>query len=195
MKLFFVTADHFRQLWVRLRYPKIFLLAFLFVVVYLVITRSGFAEVRAFVPQMGYFGTFIAGMLYTYAFTSAPATGILFLAGETQHFVIGALIGGLGAIIGDLLIFKFIRLGFDDEIERLRQSRFVEITSNGMPAWLKKYLVPILGCVIIASPLPDEIGVSMLAFSTMSTRIFLLLSYILNTLGIGVILYLGAIAG
>lgn len=143
---------------------------------------------------MGYFGTFISGMLYTYGFTSAPATGVLFLAGKTQNVLIAALIGGLGAIIGDLLIFKFIRLSFEDEIERLRQSRFVEITSNGMPAWLKKYLVPFLGCIIIASPLPDELGVSMLAFSTMSTRVFIFLSYLLNTAGIAVVLYLGSIA-
>ena len=58
-------------------------------------------------------------------------------------------------------------------------------------ALLKKYFVPVLAGFIIASPLPDEIGVIMLAGLTkIKIGILVVLSLILNTLGILVLLWL-----
>ena len=45
---------------------------------------------------------------------------------------------------------------------------------------------------IIASPLPDEIGVTMIAASkSISAKVFSVISYVLNTAGIFVILMIG----
>ncbi len=49
------------------------------------------------------------------------------------------------------------------------------------------WFIPIIGAVIIASPLPDEIGVSILGISKMKNWKFLLLSFFLNTVGIFII--------
>lgn len=61
------------------------------------------------------------------------------------------------------------------------------------PNPLKKYLIVILAGFIIASPLPDEIGVSLLASSgIISMKKFSVISYVLNTLGIFAILFIGS---
>lgn len=48
-----------------------------------------------------------------------------------------------------------------------------------------------LGALIIASPLPDELGISLLGFSKMKTVWFVPVSYVFN--GIGILL-IGAVA-
>ncbi len=92
-----------------------------------------------------------------------------------------------------LIIFKFIRYSFADEIEKLSKEKAIKHFNNKIPNLLKKYFIPILACFIIASPLPDEIGVSLLAASqSISTNFFSILSYVLNTAGIFVILLIGS---
>ena len=45
-------------------------------------------------------------------------------------------------------------------------------------------MLPVIGAIIIASPLPDELGVSLMGMSQMKASRFILLSYILNSIGI-----------
>ena len=46
------------------------------------------------------------------------------------------------------------------------------------------WMLPIIGAIIIASPFPDELGVSLIGLSKLSTGKFILLSYVLNSIGI-----------
>ena len=41
-----------------------------------------------------------------------------------------------------------------------------------------------IGAIIIASPFPDEIGVSLMGISKMKTYQFILISFLLNAIGI-----------
>ncbi|PIU22301.1 MAG: hypothetical protein COT14_01790, partial [Candidatus Diapherotrites archaeon CG08_land_8_20_14_0_20_30_16] len=57
-----------------------------------------------------------------------------------------------------------------------------------------KYLMLGFAGLIIASPLPDELGITILAMSrNISEFSFVLISYVLNTFGIFVILGIGLI--
>ena len=141
---------------------------------------------------MGYFGTFLAGILFAYGFTAAPATTILLILAKEQNIFLAGFIGGFGALIGDLIIFNFIRYSLADEIKRLSKERIVLYVNHKTPNLFKKYLIPVIAGFVIASPLPDEIGVSLLAASrTISIKIFSVISYLLNTVGIFVILFIG----
>ena len=131
-------------------------------------------------------------MLYAYGFTAAPATSAILIASKNQSVEIAAIIGGLGALVGDLFIFKLIRVSLKDEIEKLCKEKIIVRTKEKLPLFFKKYFLPIVACIIIASPLPDEIGVSLLSGATkISTKTFSFISYILNTIGILVILIIG----
>jgi uncharacterized membrane protein YdjX (TVP38/TMEM64 family) len=176
----------------RLRYPKFILLALTFLLAYLIFSSGDFLPLREALSGIGYLGSFLCGIGYSYGFTAAPATAILLLISKSQNIFLASVLGGLGSLIADLFIFKVIRHSLRDEIERLSSSSSMTKIRNRMPASLKKYLVPSLAVFIIASPLPDEVGVTMFAACTnIRTKTFSLISFVLNTLGIFVVLSIG----
>jgi len=59
--------------------------------------------------EMRFMGSFIAGILFVSVFTVAPATIALGEIAQSNSVIAVALIGGLGALIGDLLIFRFVK--------------------------------------------------------------------------------------
>ena len=108
---------------------------------------------------------------------------------------IAALVGGFGALIADLGIFSFIRLSFMDEFRLLERSSLIKHIMSGVrmifPKKLRSFLVYIFVAIIIASPLPDELGVALLAgFTKFHPYSFMVLSYIGNTLGIFILLWI-----
>ena len=174
------------------KYPKFLLLIITFIIAYLIFHGRNYQPMNELVISLGYFGTFLTGMLFAYGFTAAPATSIFLILSQHQNIYLACLIGGLGALISDLLIFKFIRVSFNDEIEKLSNEKIVLHLNNHTPSIFKRLFLPVLAGFIIASPLPDEIGVSLAAtIRTISTRLFSVMSYVLNTAGILIILIIG----
>lgn len=174
------------------KYPKFLLLFITFIIAYLLFNSRDYGPFQDFIVGLGYSGTFVAGILFAYGFTSAPATAIFLILAEHQNIYLASFIGGLGALIGDLFIFSLIRSSFADEIKKLTRERIVHYFSNKLPGIIKKYTLPVAAGFIIASPLPDEIGVSLLAASTVvSTKAFMMISYLLNTVGIFAIYLVG----
>ncbi|PIN77882.1 hypothetical protein COV15_01145 [Candidatus Woesearchaeota archaeon CG10_big_fil_rev_8_21_14_0_10_34_12] len=66
-----------------------------------------------------------------------------------------------------MLLFSFIRFSFENEFLSLRKTKFFKEISELVEATfgskLKFYLLYFLAGVVIASPLPDEFGVIMIA--------------------------------
>ena len=174
------------------KYPKFLLLFITFIIAYLLFYSKDYGPFQDFIVGLGYAGTFVAGILFAYGFTAAPATAIFLILAQHQNIYLASAIGGIGALIGDLFIFSFIRQSFADEIGKLSRERIMHYFSNRMPGMIKKYTLPVIAGFIIASPLPDEIGVTMLAASkVISTKIFSIMSYLLNTAGILAIYFIG----
>ena len=176
-----------------IKYPKFLLLFMTFLIAYILFYERTYQPFHDAVISLGYFGTFLTGALFAYGFTAAPATAILLILAKEQNILLASFIGGFGALIGDLIIFNFIRYSFADEIKRLSKEKVVSYINHRTPNIFKKYLLPVVAGFIIASPLPDEIGVSLLAVSkNISMKIFSVISYVLNTAGIFVILMIGS---
>ncbi|MBS3096182.1 hypothetical protein J4480_01970 [Candidatus Woesearchaeota archaeon] len=176
------------------KYPKFLLLFITFLIAYLMFYGKDYAPFRDFIAGLGYSGTFVAGIMFAYGFTAAPATAVFLILAQHQNIYLASLIGGLGALISDLFIFSFIRLSFVNEIRKLSKEKIVRYFNGRLPGRLKEYLLPVVAGFIIASPLPDEIGVAMLAASkVISTKIFSVVSYALNTIGIFAVLFIGKI--
>lgn len=102
-----------------------------------------------------------------------------------------ALVGGVGSMLADLILFKFARLIFFGSFSpltlNLRFSKFVKGLHRNSAFNL---IAPILGGLIIASPLPDEIGVAILGLTKLPTFSVALLTYLLNTIGIFILAYI-----
>ncbi len=181
-----------RMMRLKIRYPKLMLLLLTFVAAYFLFKGREFPAFHGALLSLGYFGTFLAGFLFTYGFTAAPAIAVLLILAKGQNIVLSGIIGGAGALLGDWIIFNFIRSSFSSEFRKLSRERVIRYATGKVPRILKRYLIPVLAGFIIASPLPDELGVFLLASSrNISPRIFSVISYIFNTFGIFIILLVG----
>jgi hypothetical protein len=142
--------------------------------------------------ELGYLGIFISGILYVFSFTAPIATALILIFSANKNIILLGLIAGIGSLIGDILIFHFIRISFVDEINELTNHKFLIFTLKKIPKRYQKYLAYALGAFFIATPLPDEIGVTILASSKeVKLSNFGIVSYILNTGGIFLIILLG----
>lgn len=157
------------------------------------IYKNGWAHTfTGYFADFKIFAIFISGMFFTSIFTTAPSIALLTdLSGSVPLWQL-SLFGGLGAMIGDLIIFKFVRDRFSEDLNFLladQTKRFRKIFKTK----LFEFFLPFIGALIIASPLPDELGVTILGFSKINKKFFLMLSFVFNGLGILFIGYLAQI--
>ena len=156
------------------------------VVVALVLAESDILiNVLASSQKMEWLGSFLAGMFFTSLLTTAPATVTLGEIAQNNSLWLTALFGALGAVVGDLVIFRFVRDRFGEHLQELLQHR---TSGRRFRALFKlkimRWLTFLAGGLIIASPLPDELGISLLGFSKTKTLLFLPLSFVCNFIGI-----------
>src|SRR3989344_9213962 len=149
-----------------LTYPKLTILVTTYAVVLFMFNENINVHIHYALAPLGYLGIFITGILYTYGFTSAIATAALLILAGDQNIFVAAIIGGIGAVIGDLAIFKFIKHSVDDEFRNLTKEKAISYIISHIPKKLKKHLAIVIGCLVLSSPLPDEVGVSLLASYT-----------------------------
>lgn len=131
--------------------------------------------------------SFVAGMFFTSMLTTAPAIAVLGeLTQEGNLFVVAAL-GAAGAVVGDYILFAFVRDRISEDV-----AHFLSRSTLGRlhaifrrPTF--KWVLPFVGGLIIASPLPDELGLALLGAAKLPTRYFVPLSFAFNAAGIIVI--------
>jgi len=130
-------------------------------------------------------GSFIAGMFFTSIFTTAPAMATLGEIARANSVALTALFGGMGAVVGDLIIFRFVHDRLSGHmIDLVRHQGAKKRIKALFKLRLFRWLTVLAGAFIIASPLPDELGISLLGFSKMKTLRFIPLSFVLNSSGI-----------
>jgi hypothetical protein len=139
----------------------------------------------------GVLAPFLAGFFFTSVFTTAPAIVALAELARLQPIFAVAALGAAGAIIADYILFRFVRDSVAEDIEYIFQNKrfkFLQLFKNKTLRWV----IPFMGALIIASPLPDELGVAMLGISKTKKKVFLAISYFANFIGI---LAIGGVAG
>src|SRR3989344_8997454 len=76
----------------------------------LVLAKTGVLnDLLAAAREWRFAGSFVAGMFFVSLFTAAPASVVLFDIALTTPAWEVALFGGLGALAGDRVTFRFIR--------------------------------------------------------------------------------------
>ncbi len=162
------------------------MVVFFSVVVAIILSRIElFHYLLLHLGSFGYLGAFIAGMFFVSTFTVATSALILLILAETLSPLEIGLIAGLGAVVGDMLIFRLVKDNLTNEIEDIynhvdKKKHFKKLFHSKYFNWM----LPVLGSIIIASPLPDELGVSLMGISKINPVKFIFLSYILNSIGI-----------
>ena len=157
---------------------------------------AGTPAVHAFIAdvgQWGYFGAFVTGIFFVSTFTVAPAVVVLFSFARVLPLFPLALVAGLGAMVGDFLLFSFVRDRLSAEwsplFSRIAETPLGRLFASPFFAWF----TPVLGALIIASPLPDELGVGLLGLNGLKSWKMLLITFVLNTAGILLIVFVAAL--
>lgn len=176
-----------------IKYPKITLFILTILIALVVFYEAEtYLPLHNFLISLGYLGTLITGFFYSYGYTATTATALLLVLGSEQNIYITALIGGVGALISDLIIFYFIRHSFNDELNRLKEKNIIKnITTKikNTSSFLYKYFIYFIASLLIASPLPTEIGISLLSNNkNITPKKFIFIAYIMHTIGIFIIL-------
>lgn len=128
-------------------------------------------------------GSFFAGFLFTSVFSAAPAAVLLGELAQANSVWLVALTGALGAVAGDYIIFRFVRDRLTLDMLSLLQQRKRRLKKIlRLPS--ARWVLAIVGFLVVASPLPDELGIALLGFAKTKHRIFFLISFIANFLGI-----------
>lgn len=168
----------------RWKYKNTFLLVASLLLLFFIADSVFFKNFIALTAKLGYFGAFIAGFFFVSTFTIAPAGIVLFHMAEKLDPFTMSLVGGLGGLLGDYIIFHFFRDHLVDELKpiymMLGGSHLTRLLSTPYFAWF----APFLGAIIIASPIPDELGISLMGIAKLRNWQFICISYVMNTAGI-----------
>lgn len=170
--------------WRRWKFKNSFLLLVSLVVFFWLAKTPLVDRIIREIGSLGYLGAFITGIFFVSTFTVAPAAVILFHLADTLHPIEVAILAGLGAMVGDYVIFRFMKDKVFEEllplIRKLHTPKLKLLFKSPYFAWI----LPVVGAFIIASPLPDEAGVTMLGLSKIKKWQFFLLAFVLNAVGI-----------
>jgi hypothetical protein len=147
--------------------------------------RSGaMSSILSTFSEFKILSSFVAGIFFTSIFTIAPASVAL---GEISHGlnpITLSLWGAFGALLGDLVIFFIIRDVFaEDLLGALKASKFKKVLSHFHFGFLR-WAAPLLGALAIASPLPDEIGLTLMGAVHMKTRYLIPIAFAMNFVGV-----------
>lgn len=131
--------------------------------------------------------SFVAGLFFTSVLTTIPAlVAVVEIATYVPAWEV-AFFGGVGAVCGDVLVFRFVRSGLVERIMRAaihpRVRTVGKVIASG-PLW---WVAPVFGAILIASPLPDELGLFMMGISHIRAVQFIPLVFVANMAGIFII--------
>jgi len=165
------------------------------IIVTIVIVKTGFAdELLQKVQYYPILVSFFAGIFFTSIFTlSASAVVLINIAQGTDPLMV-AFVGACGALIGDLALFAIVKNKITKNVDT-----FIQKASHGHPLKIfrlefLKWLNPILGAIIIASPLPDELGLALLGFSNLRPQTLAAILFFMNGIGIYILLSLAQVS-
>lgn len=144
-------------------------------------------------PLLTYIWSVIVGIFFTSILTIAPAS-VAFAELAPHGTIWGiAACGALGAMVGDILILSFLKDHVAADVQHYvsfpRKQRFKRIFKHRFTRWVLAFV----GALIIASPLPDELGLAMMGLSRVSLAVLGPVSFVMNFIGVYGIVWLALI--
>lgn len=174
-------------MWKSWKYKNLTILISSFI---LSVALGSFLPFKTFILTLGLTAAFIAGIIFISTFTAPIAAVTLLVLAPHYPLPLLWIIAGSGAIISDFLFFNYIKDGIADEIEPIYEG----LAGNHFHRILKtrhfRWLFPVVGALIIFSPLPKAPGINLLGIPRLTRKQFVALSAGVNIFGIAFILLL-----
>jgi len=169
----------------KLFFHDVLILAASIILAVLLVKTGALSQLLISAGHGQYLGSFVAGLFFTSVFTTAPAIVALGQIAALHTVILTAFFGAIGAMLGDILIFRFIRDRFSehllDVVSHNTAAKRVGAIFHRRSFRLFSFF---LGGMIIASPLPDELGIGLLGMTHLKMRRFVPLSFVCNFIGI-----------
>jgi hypothetical protein len=147
--------------------------------------RSGIVlKIASLGPNFLPLEIFLSGMFFTSIFTTAPAVAALAqLAHSAAPIHTVVIFGALGAVFGDVILFKLMKDRIYEDVMFILGDR--KGIRSLFRAKLFRWLSFLIGGLFIASPVfPDELGIAMMGLSKAGLAAFIPVSATFNTLGV-----------
>jgi hypothetical protein len=143
--------------------------------------QSKILENLFFLPMMYKFvAIFVAGIFIPFIFTAAPASVVMLVAAKIVPFYALAVFGGLGALFGDLVVFRFSKKQLGEDLTYIvsldKEDRLAHILHLRIFRWM----TPLFFVLIIASPIPDEYAVALLGLEKVAGGRFVLMTFLIH---------------
>ncbi len=179
-----------------IKYPNITLFAASLVLAF-VLSKAGVFEVLEGLGGLGYLGAFVSGLIFPFTFAAPLAAASFFYLGQAINIWELIAIGSAGALVSDLLISQFFKGGIFTELEDIWEKyenykkRRHHFSHAHRPHLIRlfhtrpfHFLSLFLAVIVLFSPLPDEIGLEMLAYYHLKPRRLIILSIVSSAVAI-----------
>jgi len=138
--------------------------------------------------------SFLGGIFFTSLFTIAPASVLLVELASYGDPISVAIFGALGAVVGDMILFVFVRDRLSEDIMTFVRAGFKRVHFHTVHRRMFRWILPLLGAFFIALPFPNEFGIMLLGLSHMKTRYIIPLSFLMNFIGVLLVIAVGNLA-
>jgi hypothetical protein len=164
--------------------------ALLAILLFIVILDSAFVQAGMdSIHRLGLIGVLIGGAFYTSLFTTAPGIAVLLSFTDAYHPLVIASVGAFGSVVGDLIILKFFEERIGYELTPLIKKFKLRKLLRRIKRKKERGRMTVFGMMIVASPLPDELGIGLLGISHLSTVKLIVITYFLKLAGIALLTF------
>jgi hypothetical protein len=137
-----------------------------------------------------YIAALLAGVIFVFTFATPIAAVTLLILAQKFPLINLLIFAGAGAIISDFTLFRNFKDGIAEEVEpifkTIEKSHFRTLLSTKH----FRRLDPVLGGILLLTPLPREIGLNLIGIHKLKSHEFIAISALVNVVGILFILLL-----
>lgn len=154
---------------------------------YFTIQSGILSEVLEKLLPVRFLAEIFAGFLFTSFLTIPLSLASIYVLSQDGNPIQIALLGGLGAMTADLIIAKIFRDSLFQDVSTLTRDLKLKRLFHFAKASYFNHFAPLIGILIIASPLPDEAGIVLLSVSKLKMHEIMAITYLINAIGIFII--------
>lgn len=173
-----------------MRYPGLFFMLVSLALGFLLFAYPLTHELLRKLADFGYLGALLGGALFVWSYSVGIGLAILLTLKEELPLVPLAIAGGIGGMLGDLVIFRFVKSTLKRELLDIAHKLWGKKAVKNVRKGPLKFFLPVIGVIIVLSPFPDELGISLMGLSRISTIQFILLTATLDSINVYLMLSL-----
>jgi Co/Zn/Cd efflux system component len=175
---------HLRSRWKRFPYKQTAILIITVLLFILLLDSVLMVTLFETIKKLQYAGAFLAGMLFVSIFTAAAAVVMLFELAQLYNPFLITLMASIGAVVGDYVLIRIYEDKLADELRDLVYKMHGRKLLRVLRRRKYRSVLLLTGLGIISSPLPDELGITLLEMSRFSKTRILVLCFFANMLGV-----------